>query len=654
MFDSGLRKLKDKASASPAEPLDEYIQQANRRLQRCESQMKPCAIQPPDTYLEGFCDVGPRPIRSPLHLDQGIANEYGLVILEAVLLFNKALAIHSKSDLAAATRAYDEMAIRHAGLCKGAKCTKLKNWLAHMGMLLHNNKGQIIYCKGDEDGALQEFRSALYWARHAVGVSVDRTTFILHLATCMSNYGRTRWMMGIIEEETCHVFDQVLRLRASVLDASHPDVVGAHLNIGMLAYARNDKAAALKHLKSYLSVASKEPLQSESGVHLDPIPAIAYIILIENEEKDDDLSVELLRTVRALLDKREDYGNEHAEVASLLNYVGTILFHRRELKSALLFYKEELRLEERLGASQPGLSLSITFNNIGRILQELGKPRDAMVCYRQALNVEKDKASETGELRDEPSRSTISLFSTIWYNLGIIYDQIGSRLESINAFKMSLELRQRNLGADHSDIACLWYNIGTLQMEHQLVEEATKSFREALRIGKLGGFVEHSRHLMTTLKKLVTLQQQRGKVHDAIFIVGELVEMHRTARDLQELGAAQQTLAELHHSLGNLPTSLSVAHSACESLCTRIATETCSTSAPCYLKSVEDLSNVLFLMASLYNELCDQKQAVELHNKTSMLLSSVLRGASRGTAPKLHTLLEVNTLLANPKHATAA
>merc|ERR1712232_1278171 len=81
--------------------------------------------------------------------------------------------------------------------------------------------------------------------------------------------------------------------------------------------------------------------------------------------------------------------------------------------------------------------------------------------------------------------STMNLYSTIWYNLGLIHDRLGSCIEAINAFQMSLGLRKAMLGVDHADVACLLYNIGVLQMEQQLLKEATVSFREALRIRRV-------------------------------------------------------------------------------------------------------------------------------------------------------------------------
>ena len=60
----------------------------------------------------------------------------------------------------------------------------------------------------------------------------------------------------------------------------------------------------------------------------------------------------------------------------------------------------------------------------------------------------------------------MNLYSTVWYNLGLIHDKMGAFTDAIRAFHMSLKLRRAMLGKDHPDVACLLYNIGVLQMEH--------------------------------------------------------------------------------------------------------------------------------------------------------------------------------------------
>jgi len=567
---------------------------------------------PPDTYLEGECDVGPRPIRSPLHLVVAPKEQS----LQLAVLFNTAIVLQSSFKLEEALGFYEECARFFSVTAQREIATTDGEWLSHVGMILHNNIGQLFYCLGREESAQYHFAQSRMWSQKTVA---DDHSSRLIRATCMSNYGRTKWMLGSVDDEAYELCREVLRLRSSVLPEGHIDIACARYNLGIMAYAQHDKGLATEHLRAYLSASSV----TNNERILDPIPAIAYIVLMENEEKCDAVSHELVRAVRGLQDKRDDLGAEHAEIASLLNYIGTILFHRRELESAILFYKEELRLEERLGRSEPSINVSVTYNNIGRILQELGQLPEAIGCYQQALKSDLASGSEHDfassfagghanlPLDPNVSDDTKNLFSTIWYNLGLIYDRMGSRTEAISAFQMSLELRMALLGGDHPDVACLWYNIGTLQMEQEQVELASLALRQALRIQRLRGFGHDPQHAMNSLQKLSKLQKSHGDIDGALMTFQEMANVQESIHSTHALGNTFLEIADLFHSKGDLNQALRHSYQSCDALrsCVLVAN---SFSFEMDMKATEDFSKALLMTASLLHESCEPVQANEV------------------------------------------
>jgi tetratricopeptide (TPR) repeat protein len=132
----------------------------------------------------------------------------------------------------------------------------------------------------------------------------------------------------------------------------------------------------------YLHVTALHSQKSVDESELDPIPALVYILLIKNEDKEDDpMAQELVRGLRTLQENRTDLGPHDPVVASVLNYIGTILFHQHDFDHALLFFQEELRLEEALVEGSTDVSVAVTCNNLGRILQEQQRLPEAILLY---------------------------------------------------------------------------------------------------------------------------------------------------------------------------------------------------------------------------------------------------------------------------------
>lgn len=621
----------------------------------------------PDSYFEGECDVGPRPIHSPLHMSCNELPTFDSYIIESILLYNKGIVHHSDGDHESAAESYGQ-----------ALAALTQNWsplliaseavmscLSHIRTLVHNNLGQICYLDGDDRSALCHFRTALQLSKQ-VQIGVEDKEWTLMIATIGSNLARTQWMTGDVRsEELFEVFQEVLRLRSLWLPKDHPDVLCSHLNLGFILYIRGDKVSAKHHIDQYYQSARR----TESP--LDPIPALSYILLIDNEEKDDRLAVELVRTVKALLDTREDFGEINVEVASLLNLVGTILFHRRELEEAILFYKEELKLENKLAEDADGISISVTYNNIGRILQELGRLNEAIGCYQQALKTDTtgqfSNSERLTQLLSDPSaavdadlsESTLNLYSTIWYNLGLIYDRMGSRKEAILAFQMSLKLRQTLFGMDHQDVACLWYNIGTLQMECQELEDAFDSLHQALRIKSLGSFHEDPEKILSTLSRLVSLQEGRGRLEEALRTHNEILQLHYSASSTPNstdgIPTADKTptvaiantlfsMSELWYAQGDVALSLQLAQQSLDALLR--SDVLLSPNYAQHMSGVEHVSRTMLLIGSLQHEQMDAATGQDTFRRAHGFVEEVVRhyGTSSIAAP-LISLLDALSLV---------
>jgi tetratricopeptide (TPR) repeat protein len=654
MFDSSFRAINS--------PPSEFTNELNWGNQQIVHNTNTSISPPVDTYHEDECDVGPRPFMKALICGE----EAPVEVLQLAICYNKALVHHARNNFAAALQIYNVIigTITTALVNNSPSVEKL-----HIAMRAYNNMGQISYNEQAEDAALMQFKTAVIFASRIQDLSSDH---VLNYATVLSNWCRVQWMIGSVTNDVCTALEEVLRARFSVLGWDHSDVASAHYNLGMAEYSRGNNTKALSHLMQYLAVSSHQ-LKAGKPQELDPIPALVFVLLIKNENKEDKTSQDLVWGLRALQEKRHELGTSDAEVASVLNFIGTLLFHQKELDHALLFFREELRLEEELIQQGEDVCVSVTCNNIGRILQELGRFHQAIHYYRRSLRhtfgdvaMEQDtkgKAAVSSSIFDHDDydlpEATMNLYSTVWYNLGLIHDKMGAYPDAIRAFQMSLKLRRAMLGRNHPDVACLLYNIGVLQMEQQTLNDATGSFREALRIRRVAATGQlNDRHVVKTLQKLSSLHKSKGNIKGALEACGEVVDILKVSVDFDEAtrrkftGTTLRDIAELYHAQGDLNLALQTAIESVSSLRRGqdIDMGMESTAILEQLNNVEQETATLLLIGSLQHEQCDPLAAHATFADAAVLIrnSIMSHGASdaENFCSSLLPLFEVSSKLA--------
>lgn len=657
MFDVAFHSM-----SAPMESLSAQLQWGEHHLVQKSS----IIIQPPvDTYLEDECDVGPRPFSAALVCEWNTDVD----MLHLMICYNKALVHHARNEFSLALQLYNVI----IGTATAAIANiSASNQLFQIAMRAHNNLGQISYNGREEEAALVQFETALIFARR----SNDGTeAHSLALATILSNWCRVKWMMGDVSEHIFEALEEVLRLRFSVLGWDHVDVASAHFNLGTAEYSRQLTDKAVSHLMQYLQVASHR-LKENMKPELDPIPGLIFVLLIKNDDKEDKMSRDLVWGLRTLQDKRQDMGPHNTEVASVLNFIGTLLFHQRELDHALLFFQEELRLEEELIDCKDDVSVSVTCNNIGRILQELGRYPPAIYYYQRSLKhkygdaiaelevckgpakIENNKSvipDACGECEDKPA--TMNLYSTVWYNLGLIHDKMRAYADAIKAFQMSLKLRRTMLGRDHADVACLLYNIGVLQMEQQMLNDATDSFREALGIRRVDATGQlNDRHVVKTLQKLASLHKSNGNISGALEACNEVVHILKISVDFQwacrnkNMGSTLRDIAELHHAQGNLDLALQTARESASML--QSCREDGSNQSD-HLSAVEQETAALLLIGSLLHESCEPIEAYHTFAEAARHIQTNVLAFGSSTSSLL-PLLEVSQMLSSAHCAPEA
>lgn len=342
MFNSALEHLEDKSIQWSEAPM----KVRDGSLSTCEDihcEFHARSLEPqyaPDSYLEGECDVGPRAVFSLFYIDYGSASTPDLSLSKIVILYNKGVVHHMDGNH---ENAADTYGVALAALMTYSPPIRIGSsvmmgFLSHLRTLIHNNMGQISYLDCDDRNAIVHFDEALRLSKLTSPFRIGDAGK-LEIATFASNLARTYWMIGNVYNDVVPpLFWEALHLRSSCLPREHPDVVCAHLNIGLLLYLRDDKELAKVHIEEYLQHATRHKS------NLDPIPAMAYSLIIANEGKEDQASVELVQSLRLLLNTRRDIGDDNETVVSLLNKVGTILVHRRQVEESAIFYSCERKV----------------------------------------------------------------------------------------------------------------------------------------------------------------------------------------------------------------------------------------------------------------------------------------------------------------------
>ena len=674
-----------------------------------------------DTYHEDECDVGPRIFNACIIPEDAMSLDVD--VLQLIIAYNQALVYHSCDNYALASQLYKFIT---GTIGTYMNSGNVNSTLMHLAMRAHNNLGQIEYTERSEEYAQTEFENALMYVRNHYNKSPCATTTTstipinnattpaeqqLEIATVLSNWCRARWMMGNVDHTLDNALHDVLQIRTANLELEHADLAVAHFNLGRLEYSRRSNDKALKHFLHYMRIASAQDTIGEtqfenknnnSKIELDPIQGLTYVLQIQNEGNDDEVSTDLVWGLRTLQEKREDLGLIHSDVASVLNYIGTLLFRRRELNYALCFFAQELRVEEELKAQtgtrkcadvDEDVSISVTCNNIGRILQELGRYEDAKYYYQRSLG--EDKSVLTGKTcsslkqkymcekraSDEDMvcehnlddfekipAAAMNLYSTVWYNLGLIHDKMGAFKEAIRSFRMSLKLRRAMLGHEHSDVSCLYYNIGVLQMEQKLLDDATDSFRQALAYRHVSGKGQlNDLHVIKTLQKLSKMHKSNGNVKGALNAYSDILSVLSTSNDLDErerstkTAIAKRDIADLHQAQGDLQSALMQAMSSVELFRSlRTSSEDAMDTEEGSRSYVEEEASALHLVGSLQHELSEPLEAQKAFSESARLVHSALSknltnsGDATKLAASLVPTLEVSTFLAASSCAAMA
>ena len=196
------------------------------------------------------------------------------------------------------------------------------------------------------------------------------------------------------------------------------------------------------------------------------------------------------------------------------------------------------------------------------------------------------------------------------------------------------------------------YNIGVLQMEQQQLQEATASFREALRIRQVSPSTGHLNdcHVVQTLKKLSSLHKAKGNINGALETCFEILNIQRNGAQVvddnsltkrKEMGTSMREIAELYHAQGRLPPAVEMAQ---ESISLLRQVQLAMVGTVEFISCTEELVSGLLLLGSLNHENCEPMTACFLYNEAAAMIRHVSTFFT--TSTELDAMHEVTQILA--------
>lgn len=239
-------------------------------------------------------------------------------------------------------------------------------------MRVHAARGTTHRARGRFLEAEASLKTALDIAGTAFGPSS------LEVAGVLNELGMTYKYAGRFDDG-----EAVYERARSILEAvslDHPDLASIYHNLGGIAHARGDFAAAESPARRAVELRARV-LGADHVVTVLDRAAHAAILdaLGRTDEAEAILRPAVGRLERAL-------GPDHHELAAAINNLAAILQRRGALDEAAALHERAIAIKERtLGPTSPAVAASLI--NLGLVRRRQGRLDEAERCYRRAITL---------------------------------------------------------------------------------------------------------------------------------------------------------------------------------------------------------------------------------------------------------------------------
>jgi tetratricopeptide (TPR) repeat protein len=416
----------------------------------------------------------------------------------------------------------------------------------------------------DTDSALKVFRKCLEI------YNANPTCYTpTQLATLLNNFGRVYYLKGELEKAT-QFYQQSLTLRRQEFGEASIDVAATVYNLGNTYHKLKDFSRATECYDEFLMIA-----ETHLGLQTREV-AFVYKCKAEilQEMKEPESALQLYD--KALQLSKTALGGDPREIGCILNKAGNLCFEQGRYQEALKYYVWGLEIENSCADSDDS-SILVTLTNIAQTHKHLGRMEMALSFYCEVYNIQV-RTPGTSKLDIASTLSSIGLmlyhlkhyedaFDTYQEALQVRRDYHGSDehadiASTLNAiglvlfkqclyelcmryFHECLEIRRKLFGADHGDVAMVWYNLASVSFETGDDETALERYEEALRVERVSLGDDHP-DIILTMVHLGQVKQQCGLLDEALATFEEALRIHKSQPEKDRMQEAR-----IYNFIGN-------------------------------------------------------------------------------------------------------
>jgi tetratricopeptide (TPR) repeat protein len=232
----------------------------------------------------------------------------------------------------------------------------------------------------------------------------------------------------------------------------------------------------------------------------------------------------------------------------------------------------QVRFSERMAISAPesaqilrDLSVSFSCNQLGELLRELGRTKEALECFEKSLSIAKRLAA------GEPENALLAnALSLSYHHLGNVQRDLGNVSVALDYCEKSLRIvirlaasapkdaeLERALGVSYNKLGDLQRDLGNHQAALEYYEQGLRTAERLAVIAPEN--VEYARDLSVCYDSLSDLQRDLGRTQSALGWCEQSVRIRKrllasvreSAEFARDLGISYNKLGDLQRDLGN-------------------------------------------------------------------------------------------------------
>jgi serine/threonine-protein kinase len=346
-------------------------------------------------------------------------------------------------------------------------------------------------------------------------------------ATLLAAIGKVYAVMGLEIEAKPHL-EEALRSRERLFGPDHLEVAEVANRLGWLTQYGSDLAAAEKHARRALRIRQQQLAPD------DPLVADSLISLAAVYHSLQRLAAAEELMTRGLRIKERHVGPKAEEdLAATYDLLG--LIHRdqgRPAEAEAAFRRSLAIAEGRFGRDHP--ASSSTLNNLALVLHDRGLLAEAATFYRRSIDLK--------ERSDGPTpRLAASLF-----NLALLERTLGEYTRAERRYARAQEIIETTVGPENVYVAMIVAGRGLIHRDRGELELAGSLVQRGLRMAEATGGSGH-RRVAELLLRMASIDFRRGRLRAAAAAQERALRIFRQQQPLieAEVSAATRDLAQV-------------------------------------------------------------------------------------------------------------